>query len=125
MKSIEMVAKTLDDTGHFGGWNLDISWHRVSLTFTNEPPSHRRQCAHVAASRQRVPRGPGQPSRRQQNYRYPIPDILESLGTLAGDAGNHREAGRLSGAAHAIRERMGAARFKIYDAGHEASAAAL
>jgi hypothetical protein len=35
-----MVAKTLDDTGHFGGWNLDISWHRVSLTLykrTTEP----------------------------------------------------------------------------------------
>jgi DNA-binding CsgD family transcriptional regulator len=63
MKSIDMVAKTLDDTGHFGGWNLDISWHRVSLTFTNEPPSHRRQCAHVAASRQRVPRGPCQRKR--------------------------------------------------------------
>ena len=27
MKSIEIVAKTLDDTGHFGRWNLDISWH--------------------------------------------------------------------------------------------------
>jgi hypothetical protein len=37
MKSIEIVAKTLDDTGHFGGWNHEIYWHRVSLTFTNEP----------------------------------------------------------------------------------------
>src|SRR6478609_576027 len=26
MKSIEMVAKTLDDTGHFGGWNHEIHW---------------------------------------------------------------------------------------------------
>ena len=73
MKSIEMVAKTLDDTGHFGGWNLDICWHRVSLTFTNEPPSRRRHaltfgnvqfplviahCSPAAASRQRVPRSP-------------------------------------------------------------------
>ena len=50
-----------------------------------------------------------------------IPDILECLAALAGDAGNHREAARLFGAAHVIRQRMGAVRFKVYDA----SAAAL
>ena len=42
-----------------------------------------------------------------------IPDILECLGTLAGDAGSHREAARLFGAAHGIRQRMGAVRFKV------------
>jgi predicted ATPase/class 3 adenylate cyclase/DNA-binding CsgD family transcriptional regulator len=47
-----------------------------------------------------------------------IPDILECLGTLAG---SHREAARLFGAAEAIRLRIGAVRFKIYDAGYEAS----
>src|SRR5262249_4315712 len=31
MKSIEVMAKTLDDTGHFGGWNQQIFWHRVYL----------------------------------------------------------------------------------------------
>jgi predicted ATPase/class 3 adenylate cyclase/DNA-binding CsgD family transcriptional regulator len=54
-----------------------------------------------------------------------IPDILECLGTLAGDAGIHREATRLFGAAHGIRQRMGAIRFKIYEADYEASVAAL
>ncbi len=54
-----------------------------------------------------------------------IPDILECLGTLAGDASSHREAARLFGAAHAIRQRMGAVRFKVYDAGYEASVATL
>ena len=54
-----------------------------------------------------------------------IPDILECLGTLAGEAGSHREAARLFGAAEAIRQRIGAVRFKIYDAGYEASVAAL
>jgi len=54
-----------------------------------------------------------------------IPDILECLGTLAGDAGSHREAARLFGAAYAIRQRMGAVRFKVYDAGYEASVAML
>ena len=37
-----------------------------------------------------------------------IPDILECLATLAGEAGSHREAARLFGAAEAIRQRMGA-----------------
>jgi DNA-binding CsgD family transcriptional regulator len=54
-----------------------------------------------------------------------IPDILECLGTLAGDAGSHREASRLFGAAEAIRQRMGAVRFKVWDAAYEASVAAL
>jgi predicted ATPase/DNA-binding CsgD family transcriptional regulator len=54
-----------------------------------------------------------------------IPDILECLAALAGDAGTHREAARLFGAAHAIRQRRGAVRFKISDAGYEASVAAL
>ena len=54
-----------------------------------------------------------------------IPDILECLAALAGEAGSHREAARLFGAAEAIRQRMGSVRFKIYDAGYEASVAAL
>ena len=54
-----------------------------------------------------------------------IPDTLECLGTLTGEAGSHREAARLFGAAHAIRQRMGAVRFKVYDASYEASVAAL
>jgi predicted ATPase/class 3 adenylate cyclase/DNA-binding CsgD family transcriptional regulator len=53
------------------------------------------------------------------------PDIFECLATLAGEAGSHREAARLFGAAEAIRQRMGLVRFKIYAAGFEASMAAL
>jgi len=52
-------------------------------------------------------------------------DTLECLAALAGDGGSHREAARLFGAAHAIRQRIGAVRFKIWDAGYEASAAAV
>jgi predicted ATPase/class 3 adenylate cyclase/DNA-binding CsgD family transcriptional regulator len=55
----------------------------------------------------------------------PIPEILECLAGLAGDAGSHREAARLFGAAHVIRQRMGAVRFNVYDAGYDASVAAL
>jgi predicted ATPase/class 3 adenylate cyclase/DNA-binding CsgD family transcriptional regulator len=54
-----------------------------------------------------------------------LPDILECLGTLAGEAGGHREGARLFGAARAIREHIGAVRFKVYDVGYEASVTAL
>ena len=54
-----------------------------------------------------------------------IPDTLECLAALASEAGSHREAARLFGAAGAIRGRMSIARFKAWDAGYEASVAAL
>jgi predicted ATPase/class 3 adenylate cyclase/DNA-binding CsgD family transcriptional regulator len=54
-----------------------------------------------------------------------VPDILECLAALAGQDDSHREAARLFGAAESIRQGMGAVRFKIYDAGYEASVAAL
>ncbi|HYQ37033.1 MAG TPA: helix-turn-helix transcriptional regulator, partial [Mycobacterium sp.] len=54
-----------------------------------------------------------------------IPDILECLAALGGDAGSHREAARLLGAADGIRQHTGAVRFKVWDAGYEASVATL
>ncbi len=54
-----------------------------------------------------------------------IPDILECLAGLAGDAGSRPEAARLFGAAEAMRERMGAVRFKIHDRDYEATVTAL
>ena len=57
--------------------------------------------------------------------RLGVADTLECLGTLAGDAGSHREAVRLFGAANAIRQSIGEVRFKIYDAGYEASVAVV
>jgi predicted ATPase/class 3 adenylate cyclase/DNA-binding CsgD family transcriptional regulator len=54
-----------------------------------------------------------------------IPDILECVGALAGEDGSHREAVRLFGAAHGMRQRMGTVRFKIWDASHQAPVAAL
>ena len=63
--------------------------------------------------------------RRRRAGTPAIPDILECLAGLAADAGSHREAARLFGAADAIRQRTGEVRFKIYDAGYDASVAAL
>ena len=54
-----------------------------------------------------------------------IPDILECLAVLAGESSSHREAARLFAAAEAIRLRIGAVRFKVWDAGYHASVAAL
>ncbi len=54
-----------------------------------------------------------------------IPDILECLAALAGQDDSRREAARLFAAASSIRQRIGAVRFKIYDAGYQASVAAL
>jgi hypothetical protein len=53
------------------------------------------------------------------------PDTLECLAAFAVDAGSHREAARLYGAANAIRQRIGVVRFKIYDVGYETSVTAL
>jgi predicted ATPase/class 3 adenylate cyclase/DNA-binding CsgD family transcriptional regulator len=52
-------------------------------------------------------------------------ETLECLATLAVDTHSYRDAARLFGAAHAIRQRMGAVRFKVLDAGYEASVAVL
>jgi DNA-binding CsgD family transcriptional regulator len=54
-----------------------------------------------------------------------VPDVLECLARLAGEAGGHHEAGRIFGAAEAIRQRMGLVRFPIHQPGYEASIAAL
>jgi predicted ATPase/DNA-binding CsgD family transcriptional regulator len=54
-----------------------------------------------------------------------LPDTLECLAVVATDAGSHREAARLCGAAAALRQRMGAMRFKVWDADYEATVAAL
>jgi predicted ATPase/class 3 adenylate cyclase/DNA-binding CsgD family transcriptional regulator len=54
-----------------------------------------------------------------------VPDILECLADLATNAGTHREAARLFGAADAARQRMGAVRFKVHQTDYDASIALL
>jgi DNA-binding CsgD family transcriptional regulator len=49
-----------------------------------------------------------------------LPDVLECLGEAASRRGSNHEATRLLGAADAMRLRMGAVRFKIYDAASDA-----
>jgi DNA-binding CsgD family transcriptional regulator len=48
-----------------------------------------------------------------------VPDVLECLADLAGETDSHQEAARLLGAADAVRQRMGAVRLKVHDAGND------
>jgi DNA-binding CsgD family transcriptional regulator len=54
-----------------------------------------------------------------------IPDAFECLAQLAGEADSHREAARLLGAAHTLRQRMGAVRLMVFDGGYDALVAAI
>jgi predicted ATPase/class 3 adenylate cyclase/DNA-binding CsgD family transcriptional regulator len=97
------------------GWYLsDPLAARARVAIAEGEPERAERDAHDALAR----------SAEVETYLF-IPDILECLGTLAGEAGSHREAARLFGAADAIRQRMGAVRFKVWDASYEASVAVL
>ena len=52
--------------------------------------------------------------------RYALPSTLECLANLAAIAGSHREAGRIFGAAEAVRQRTGERRFPSFDADYDA-----
>jgi DNA-binding CsgD family transcriptional regulator len=54
-----------------------------------------------------------------------VPDAFECLAHLAAEAGNHRAAARLLGAADAARQQTGVARFKIFESDHECRLAAI
>ncbi|QUR69779.1 LuxR family transcriptional regulator [Mycobacterium spongiae] len=54
-----------------------------------------------------------------------VPDVFECLADLAREAGNHRDAARLCGAANTARQHTGAVRFKILDESSAATVVAL
>jgi DNA-binding CsgD family transcriptional regulator len=54
-----------------------------------------------------------------------LPDTVECLARLAADGANYPSAARLFGAADAIRQRTGQARFPMYQAGYDAAVATL
>jgi predicted ATPase/class 3 adenylate cyclase/DNA-binding CsgD family transcriptional regulator len=97
-------------TGWYLMWALTA---RARVAITQGEPEQAECDAHDALAR----------AAEVEAYLF-IPDILECLGTLAGEDGSHREAARFFGAAEAIRERIGAVRFKVWDAGYGASVAA-
>jgi DNA-binding CsgD family transcriptional regulator len=54
-----------------------------------------------------------------------VPDALECLAYIAGEAGSHREAARLFGVADAVRRQTAVVRFKVFDADHDLRLAAV
>ena len=128
------VQRSVQCVGRAGGRGSDRArrWADEAVTMVTGSYSSR-----ALTMRARVAIAQGEPEQAERDahdalaraaeveaYLY-IPDILECLAVLAGDAGSHREAARLFGAAEAIRQRMGAVRFKVWDASYEASVAAL
>jgi predicted ATPase/class 3 adenylate cyclase/DNA-binding NarL/FixJ family response regulator len=61
---------------------------------------------------------------RTQGY-LGVDNTLECLARLAADGGNHPYAARLLGAADAMRQRMGHARFPMYQSGYDATVLAV
>jgi DNA-binding CsgD family transcriptional regulator len=55
----------------------------------------------------------------------PLPDIVDCLARLAAGNGTHQHAARHFGAADAIRQRIGAARFAVYQPGCDAAIESL
>jgi predicted ATPase/class 3 adenylate cyclase/DNA-binding CsgD family transcriptional regulator len=97
-----------------GWWLVTALTTRAKVAIAQGEPEQAERDAHDALAR----------AADIQAYAE-IPDTLECLGTLAGQDDSHREAARLFAAADGIRQRIGAVRSKIYDAGYEASVAAL
>ncbi len=107
--------------------------------WADEAVSTTRGWHHMLAltTRSRVARAQGDPDQAYRDVhdalvcggdiqaRVGVADTLECLADLTSDAGSEREAARLFGAAHAIRERIGEVRFKVWDAVYEASLAKL
>ncbi|HEU0189753.1 MAG TPA: LuxR C-terminal-related transcriptional regulator [Mycobacterium sp.] len=54
-----------------------------------------------------------------------VPEVLDCLAAVALGTDSHREAARLYGAAEGIRQRIGAVRFQVHNAEHEASVTLL
>jgi predicted ATPase/class 3 adenylate cyclase/DNA-binding CsgD family transcriptional regulator len=97
-----------------GTWLMLALTTRARLAMAQGEPDHAERDAHDALT-----------CAAEIEAHVGVTDILECLAVLAVNAGSHREAARLFGAAHGIRQRIGAVRFKVWDADYQASVAAL
>jgi predicted ATPase/class 3 adenylate cyclase/DNA-binding CsgD family transcriptional regulator len=97
------------------GWHLVVALTtRARVAIGQGEPEQAERDAHDALSRA-----------ADLHAHLCVPDILECLAEIAGEAGSNREAVRLFGTAEAIRQRIGAVRFQVYQAGYQASVAAV
>jgi DNA-binding CsgD family transcriptional regulator len=97
-----------------GWWLMSALGTRARVTIAAGEPDEAERDAHDALA-----------CATELGAHLGVPDVLECLAALAGNSASHREAARLLGAAESIRQRMGAVRFKMYDADYHASVAAL
>jgi predicted ATPase/class 3 adenylate cyclase/DNA-binding CsgD family transcriptional regulator len=97
------------------GWHLVCALlSRARVSVAEGEPGEAERDAHDALS-----------CAASSGAHLPVPDVLECLADLAREAGNREQAARLFGAADAVRKRKSLVRFKVYDAGCQASVVAL
>ena len=107
-------ARRLAEAGVTGntGWHQMLALTtRARVAMTQDQPDQASRDAHAALA-----------LAVEIGAKAGVPDIVECLAALPGD---QRESARLYGAAEAIRGRVGVVRFRVHQAGHEASVAAL
>ncbi|MGH3492367.1 MAG: helix-turn-helix transcriptional regulator, partial [Sciscionella sp.] len=97
-----------------GCWKMIALTVRAYVAIAQGEPEQAERDAHDAL---------GMAARTQGYGRFS--DTLECLARLAADGSNHQTAARLFGAAEAIRQRSGEARFQVYNAGHDAAVTAV
>jgi hypothetical protein len=100
-----------EDVAAAVGWfTVQALTTRARVALAQNEPGHAERDAHDALTRA-----------AEMRAHLFVPDLLECLACLTQGAGSHPEAARLFGAAHAIRQRTGIVRFRVYDAAYTAS----
>ena len=115
-RDLAAARRWADDavTTSSGWWLMGALTTRAQVAIAQGEPDQAGRDAHDALAR----------SAELKAYLL-VPDLFDCLAALAGHDDSPREAARLFGAAEAVRLRIGAVRFKIWDVGHESSVTAL
>ncbi|MCV6974766.1 helix-turn-helix transcriptional regulator [Mycobacterium bourgelatii] len=120
---VAMARGDLVEAGRFADEQVSVmsGWHqaraltmRARVAIASDEPVPAERDAHKALA-----------CASKVHAHLAVPDIFECLAVLAAKDGRSRDAARLFGAASGIRRGLGTARFKIYDAEHEAAVAGL
>ncbi len=100
-----------EDVAAAAGWfTVQALLNRARVALAENEPGQAERDLHDALTR----------AAETQAHLF-VPDLLECLAALAHVGGSHLEAARLFGAAHAVRQRTGVVRFRVYDAEYAAS----
>jgi predicted ATPase/class 3 adenylate cyclase/DNA-binding CsgD family transcriptional regulator len=100
-----------DDVASAVGWFMvEALTTRTRVALAENEPGQAERDAHDALTRA-----------AEMRAHCIVPDLLECLARLTHLAGSHLDTARLFGAAHAIRQRTGIVRFRVYNAAYTAS----